>query len=398
MAPISVLLADDEPLMLQALAGLLESQPSLGLAATAMTADQAIDLAGRLRPDVAVLDVRMTGGGPRAARGIRARSPQTKVIAFSAYDDKASVLEMLASGAVGYVLKGAAGEEMVEAIKRAVSGQSALSVGVTAEVIGELVGRLDAERRELDRRRQQFQRVRRALLHDGMSVVFQPIVDIATGTSVGLEALARFSSHSDRSPEDWFHEAGEVGLRTELEMHAIRLALSRLDDVPPDAFLAVNLSPETACSPELLQAVELGDTPRQLVIEITEHAPVGDYGKLNTATGELRGRGVRLAVDDAGAGFASLQHILRLAPDFIKLDMALTRDVDNDLARRALAAALISFASEIGAVIIAEGIETRSELETLRELGVAYGQGFFLKKPGPLPLRARAERHAKKSA
>src|SRR5438445_189679 len=112
MAPITVLLADDEPLMLQALAGVLEGEASLGLAATAMTADQAIDLAGRLRPDVAVLDVRMTGGGPRAARGIRARSPQTKVIAFSAYDDKASVLEMLASGAVGYVLKGAAGEEM----------------------------------------------------------------------------------------------------------------------------------------------------------------------------------------------------------------------------------------------------------------------------------------------
>jgi EAL domain-containing protein (putative c-di-GMP-specific phosphodiesterase class I) len=123
----------------------------------------------------------------------------------------------------------------------------------------------------------------------------------------------------------------------------------------------------------------------RVVLEVTEHAPVSDYGRLNGSLGALRARGVRLAIDDAGSGFSSLQHILRLAPDFIKLDMALTRDVDNDLARRALAAALISFAAEIGAVIVAEGIETRAELETLRELGVRFGQGYYLARPEPFP-------------
>jgi EAL domain-containing protein (putative c-di-GMP-specific phosphodiesterase class I) len=142
---------------------------------------------------------------------------------------------------------------------------------------------------------------------------------------------------------------------------------------------------ETACSPQLLRAIQFAPAPRRIVLEVTEHAAVRDYGRLNAAVGTLRSRGVRLAVDDAGSGFASLQHILRLAPDFIKLDMELTRDVDNDLARRALAAALISFAAEIGATIIAEGIETEAELSTLRDLGVAYGQGFFLARPAELP-------------
>jgi len=100
----------------------------------------------------------------------------------------------------------------------------------------------------------------------------------------------------------------------------------------------------------------------------------------------LRDRGIRLAIDDAGAGFSSLRHIVRLSPDFIKLDITLTRDIDADPARRALATALISFASEIGATIIAEGIETRSEFETLRALGVAFGQGFYLARPAALPV------------
>jgi EAL domain-containing protein (putative c-di-GMP-specific phosphodiesterase class I) len=158
-----------------------------------------------------------------------------------------------------------------------------------------------------------------------------------------------------------------------------------MHDLPGETFLAVNLSPETACSPDLLRAIQFTRATRRVVLEVTEHAPVRDYAKLNAAIGKLRTRGVRLAVDDAGSGFASLQHIIRLAPDFIKLDIGLTRDVDNDLARRALAAALISFAAEIGATIIAEGIETEAELSTLHELGVAYGQGFHLARPGDLP-------------
>jgi EAL domain-containing protein (putative c-di-GMP-specific phosphodiesterase class I) len=122
------------------------------------------------------------------------------------------------------------------------------------------------------------------------------------------------------------------------------------------------------------------------VLELTEHASVGNYGRLADALDPLRVRGVRVAVDDAGAGFASFRHILNLNPDIIKLDMALTRGIQADPVRRALASALVTFARELHAVIVAEGIETEAELKALRSLGVGYGQGFFLARPGSLPL------------
>jgi len=372
-------------LMIEVITSLIEMQSDLELVGSAGEAELAITLATEFQPDVALLDVKMEGGGARAARAIRSRSPKTEVVAFSAFDDKASVLEMLAAGASGYLVKGASAQDIVDAIRRTASGKSALSVGVTADVIHELVTRLDAERSELERRRRMFERVRRALTDGGLSLAFQPICDIRAGTIVGWEALARFPWGPERPPDAWFEEASQVDLRTDLELAAIRAALTRMDDVPAEGFLSVNLSPDTACSADLLRAIDFAHTPRRLVMEVTEHAPVEDYGRLTAALGALRARGVRLAIDDAGSGFSSLQHILRLAPDFIKLDMALTRDVDNDLARRALAAALISFASEIGAVIIAEGIETEAELDTLRELGVTYGQGYYLARPGLLP-------------
>ena len=124
----------------------------------------------------------------------------------------------------------------------------------------------------------------------------------------------------------------------------------------------------------------------RIVIEITEHAPVADYDELNAALGRLRRIGARLAIDDAGAGFASLRHILSLDPDIIKLDRSLIEGIATDRAQEALAAGLISFAEKSGATIVAEGIEIGEELDALRGLGVAYGQGFLLARPGPLPL------------
>src|SRR5262249_15727635 len=145
---IRVLIADDEPLMIDVISSLVEMQSDMELVGTASEADLAIALATQHQPDVALLDVKMDGAAPRAARAIRSRSPRTEVVAFSAFDDKASVLEMLAAGASGYLVKGASAQDIVDAIRRTVSGKSALSVGVTADVIHELVTRLDAERSE----------------------------------------------------------------------------------------------------------------------------------------------------------------------------------------------------------------------------------------------------------
>ena len=214
-------------------------------------------------------------------------------------------------------------------------------------------------------------------------MVFQPIFNLTQGTIVGMEALARFESEPYQSPDIWFAAAQTVGLGHDLELAAVSAALGRLDDVPSGTFLTVNLSPEVATAPEFVQMIDALSGER-IVIEVTEHAPIADYQELLQAMDDLRSVGVRLAIDDAGAGYASLRHILRLSPDFIKLDIGLTQGIDTDTARRALAKALIAFASETGAVIVAEGIEKREELDALLALGVVYGQGYYLARPGPL--------------
>jgi EAL domain-containing protein (putative c-di-GMP-specific phosphodiesterase class I) len=123
---------------------------------------------------------------------------------------------------------------------------------------------------------------------------------------------------------------------------------------------------------------------RRIVLEITEHAPVEDYGDLERALAPLREGGLTVAIDDAGAGFASLRHILRLRPDIIKVDKTLTQGIEFDSSKRALARALITFARDIGAEIVAEGIETSSEQAALHALGVRYGQGYHIGRPAPL--------------
>lgn len=210
--------------------------------------------------------------------------------------------------------------------------------------------------------------------------VFQPIWDFHVSRPTGFEVLCRFKPQPYRSPDKWFREADEAGFGTELEVAVFAGALATLAAFPPDVSLAINASPATILGGALDGLVDGHDTSR-IVIEITEHAPVADYVRLRDKVDAMRARGLRLAIDDAGAGYSSLQHIVSLRPDVIKLDMSLTRAVDVDPARRALAAALVFFARETRSVIVAEGIETASELDTLRRLDVSKGQGYFLSRP-----------------
>ena len=382
---IRVLVAEDDPSVRAALVGLIQAEPSFELVGETASAADAIELAGQERPDVAVIDVRMPGGGPAAVRGIKRKSPGTRMIAFSAADDRATVLEMLEAGVVGYLVKGSSIESIVDSVEQAASGQSSLSVEITGDVIEELVGQLSVRRRAEDRRRQREFRVRRAMESDALGVVFQPICDLNTGKAVGAEALARFHVSPERAPDRWFAEASEVGLRRELELVALRHALSNLSELPKGLFLSVNISPATVRTPSFRKAME-GVDAKRIVLEVTEHTPVEDYDALNDALQRVRVLGARLAIDDAGAGFASLRHILRLAPDFVKLDRTLIDDIEHDRSHQALAAGLISFARKIDATIVAEGIERDGQLRALRELGVSCGQGFLLARPAPLPL------------
>jgi EAL domain-containing protein (putative c-di-GMP-specific phosphodiesterase class I) len=233
-----------------------------------------------------------------------------------------------------------------------------------------------------DRRRHRVE----AALRPGASVMaFQPIVNIHTGQTVGAEALTRFNIEPIRSPDQWFAEAADVGLGIHLEIAAVDAALAELDRLPENVFLALNVSPGTATTAGLHASLARSPADR-LVLELTEHTPVDDYDDLLAGIEPLRQRGIRIAVDDTGAGYAGLHRILRLRPHILKLDTTLTRGINVDPVRRALATALVSFASEIGASIIAEGIEAEAELKTLRQIGITLAQGYHLGVPGPLPL------------
>jgi EAL domain-containing protein (putative c-di-GMP-specific phosphodiesterase class I)/CheY-like chemotaxis protein len=383
---IRVLIAEDDPAVRQALSELLSGEDGIDLVATAGDADEAIEAARRTRPTVVLCDVRMPGGGgPRATAEIRSNAPRTNILALSAHDDRSTVIGMLQAGAVGYLVKGSPADDIVGAIRRAAKGESSLSARVTGEVIRELVGQLDLRDHEAELKRRRAALMRQVVEGGGITMVFQPIVDLRTLDIVGLEALARFGGRPARPPDKWFQEAGALGMRIDLELATARAALVGRMSMPDHVYLAVNVSPDTVLSADFPLFLSEEDVDG-VVFEISEHAQVENYDGLGAVLADVRAGGGRLAIDDAGAGFASLQHILRLTPDLIKLDMGLTRDVDSDPARRALAAALASFADEIGAGLIAEGIETARELDTLRGLGVAYGQGFHLGKPAADPM------------
>ena len=225
------------------------------------------------------------------------------------------------------------------------------------------------------------ERIQRTIEREELAVHHQPIVSLETGAAVGVECLARFEDAASRPPNEWFEEAARIGCGVELELLAIRAALRSLPFVPAGLYVSINASPATVTSGRLHGELAGCDRAR-VVLELTEHAPVADYGELRAGLDELKPF-ARLAIDDVGAGYAGLRHVLDLRPDIVKLDMSLTRDIDRDPARRALAGAMVAFCNSIRAAIVAEGVETAGERTTLHELGVLLGQGYLFGRPLP---------------
>ncbi len=220
------------------------------------------------------------------------------------------------------------------------------------------------------------------------SLVFQPIFNLCDGRVAAVEALARFGGPASPPPDVWFAQAHRVGLGIELEVALLQAAIAELGRLPANVLMAVNAGPEALASGRIADALQ-GVDARRIVVELTEHAAVEDYPHLLECLTGLREAGVRLAIDDAGAGFASLMHILKLAPDFIKLDRELISGIDRDPVRRSLAESLMRFAGETGAMLIAEGVETATELLALSDLGISHAQGFFLARPMGIDRAAR---------
>jgi EAL domain-containing protein (putative c-di-GMP-specific phosphodiesterase class I) len=238
---------------------------------------------------------------------------------------------------------------------------------------------------EEERRREDLRGAIASLIERGeLDIAYQPVFELAGDRCVGLEALARFPQPFG-PPDETFAAAEAVGLGVELERAAMRRACEILPRLGPGQFVAVNSSP--AALLELARSAgQVENVPwARIVVEVTEHSAIEAYAALKQELTPLRRRGLRIAVDDVGAGYSSLRHVLELRPDFIKLDRWLTDGVAEDRDRRAAISAFVALAGELGSTVIGEGVERPADLEALRELGLDAAQGYLLGGPASDP-------------
>ena len=267
-----------------------------------------------------------------------------------------------------------------------------VALELLAKVLHDLQQRALTAEEALQERRALRTAVDVVLSGAGRHPVLQPIIDLTTGRVFAAEGLTRFTAASPaqpgasavRSPAQWFDDASRLELREDLDLATAEAVLDLLHTVPEDVAVTINLAPATLVSERVVDLLA-GRELHRIVVEITEHARVDDYGALAAALRPYRDRGLRLAVDDAGAGYASLCHVLSVDPDLVKIDMALTRGADTDIARRTLLSALAAFADGVGCRLIAEGVETDAELATIADCGISLVQGYLLAPPSAEP-------------
>lgn len=222
--------------------------------------------------------------------------------------------------------------------------------------------------------------------------VFQPVIDLARDEVCGYEMLSRFDGRGPRAPVRWFEAAERHGVQGRLEALVLAAAIQARDRLPPNCFLALNLTPSALLEADVQATLSTVGSLDRLVLEVTEHSPIDDPGALSALVSQVRDAGALIAVDDAGAGYGSLQRVMTLAPHFVKLDRELISGIDHDLAKQALVEAVGGFAGRIDAWLVAEGIENEDEQATLQRLGVPLGQGFHLGRPVPFMAARRFSR------
>jgi EAL domain-containing protein (putative c-di-GMP-specific phosphodiesterase class I)/AmiR/NasT family two-component response regulator len=385
--PVRVLIADDQDFLAAGKVAALDSLGEFELVGVAGSPLEAGGLAALTQPDVALVDVGLQGGAEVALDEILSASPGTRVLACSGLSDDDAVTGMLRAGASGAVVRDAPADKLAAALRGARSSSHIAREVNGHGLLNELLDQMRETNLAREERARKRARIRSVMERGGLEIAFQPIVELDSREVVGHEALSRFAPSPKRGPAQWFAEAHDVGLGVELELFAIRMACERSRLLPRDSFMAVNVSPVTAVRPDLLELLDCAHVDH-VVLEVTEHAPVEDYPRFRVAVGRMREHGARLAIDDAGAGFASLRHILELNAELIKLDGSLTHSLEADPGRRSLAAALIEFGRESGAAVLAEHIESELQLCELRRLGVTYGQGYHLGRPQAVPAPA----------
>jgi EAL domain-containing protein (putative c-di-GMP-specific phosphodiesterase class I) len=276
---------------------------------------------------------------------------------------------------VGVLTLGLADEAGASApVRRAMFMASAIDY---ANVLSMRAGSAFADRRDVAAIRATLRDV---LTSRRFHPVFQPIVELQTRATVGFEALTRFDDGT--APDVRFAEAAGVGLGPDFEIATIRAALDHAARLPEGLFLSLNVSPEFVLAGDRRFSRLVKGSTRPVVLELTEHVAIGDYQVVRDALTTLGG--VALAVDDAGAGFASFRHIVELRPTYAKLDISLVRGIDRDDLRQALAAGLQYFADRSGCGLVAEGVESAEEADTLEHIGIEFGQGYLFGRPQPV--------------
>ncbi|MCW2494869.1 EAL domain-containing protein [Jatrophihabitans sp.] len=237
--------------------------------------------------------------------------------------------------------------------------------------------------REEQRRRLYIRaKIENVLFAGSLRMAFQPIFRASDGVQVGVEALARFRDPVCSDTERWFEAAAEVGLTQELEMLAVRSALDEAAQLPAPLYLALNVSPSTFISAALRRTLLTGSFPTaRVVLELTEHDAIPDYVPVMVCRDLFRAEGITVAIDDTGAGFSSMRHVVTLAPDVVKIDRSLVTKIDVDATQQAMVAAVVAFAHTVGITVVAEGVETTAQLLQLTQLGVDEVQGYLLGPP-----------------
>lgn len=236
-----------------------------------------------------------------------------------------------------------------------------------------------------------------ALLQDilsqrNLTALFQPILDLKGSEFIGFEGLIRGPSNSPlHSPFNLFGAAQQHGLSLDIEMLCRQIVLQTFARLKLPGSLFLNVSPMALTHPSfkngqtLEYMQQVGITPEQVIIELTENQPTFDFEAVRNALRHYRNMGFKIAMDDLGAGFSSLRLWSELCPEFVKIDMHFVQGANSDPLKRQFLKSIQQIAESSGSHVIAEGVESEAELLAVKETGIALGQGYFIARPSPTP-------------
>jgi len=369
-----VLVVDDEPVTAR---GYARALAAAGYKVTvAHDGREAAEIAGKRRFDAIVSDIAMPDmDGLALLRAIRERDLDIPMIFMTGSPALESALQAIEYGAFRYLVKPIAPDAMLESVGRAVRVHKLARIRREAAAVTELEGKQIGDRAGLE--------ARYASAVEKLWVAAQPIVSWSGRSIFAYETLLRTDEPTLRSPLDFFDAAERLGRAAELGRTIRQHVARQLHQTPAPAHLFVNLHPADL-EDEELYADDGALTPfaKQVVLEITERAALDRIHELSSRVTRLRTLGYRIAIDDLGAGYAGLTSFAQLEPEVVKVDMSLIRGIDHSPVKQKLVRSIIALCTELGIQLVAEGIETTAERDTLVALGGDLCQGYLFAKPG----------------